>query len=316
MKFTFLDSNESIFFARDLEVIKAQTYDQPFPELKALNGGLPISTEGGPNADTITFRSFTEVGIAKFVANYADDNPRVDIAGVEETVKVRSIADAYGYSVIDIRFAAKQGISLSNRKAIAARRAIEMLINKTAWIGRKADPAYQGLTGLFYHPNVTSYKVAAESGDYKWVDKTAAAIITDINTLCNTAIELTNGYETPNTFRCPIKQFTQISTTKIDEDSDLTILDWVKKVNPHIVKWDWLTECKDLPIIPSTGAAGPVDIAVAYNNNLDKISLEVCSPFEQFPPQERNLEYVINCLSRFAGVIAYYPLSVTIAESI
>jgi len=315
-KFRFLDSQESMFFERDLEVIKATTYDQPFPELKAMSGGLPISMEAGPAAATVVFRSFSETGMAKFVSNYSDDNPRVDIAGIEESVHVRSIGVAYGYSVMDIRFAAKQNISLSNRKAIAARRANEILMNKSAWLARAADPEYVGLTGLFYNPNITSYKSKEETGKFIWAEKTNSAIVEDINTLCNTPSELTNGHEIPNVFRCPLAQFTRISTTKLDEGSDVTILDWVKKVNPHILKWDWLSECKGLPIIPSTGAAGPTDIAIVYNNSLEKLSLEIPVPFEQFPPEARNLEFVINCLSRFANVLIYYPLSVALVESI
>lgn len=316
MKFKFLDAGASIFFTRDLETIASKTYDQPFPELKAMSGDMPITNNTGADGATYTFRSYTEMGVARFVSDYADNAPRIDIKGEEESIQIRSIEAAYGYSVMDIRFSARQGISLSPRKAIATRRANESLMNKAAWLARPADPQYEGSTGLFYNPNITSYKVEVEGANYAWADKTPAAIIKDIVTLVNTPIILTNGIEIPDTFRCPLEQFSHISATKIAADSDLTILDWVKKVCPQITSWGWLQECKNLPVIPSTGVAATTSIAIVYKNSEEKFSLEIPVLFEQFPPEARNLEYVITCLSRFGGVVMYYPLSVALAEGI
>jgi len=315
-RFTNLDGQESIYFSRQLEHVKTRTYDQPFPEMKALNGLMPISMEAGPAADTITARSFTEHGIAQFLSSYADDLPRVDISGVEESIKVRSIGDSFGYTVQDVRYAAKAGIPLQASKAIAARRAIEMLINKSAWKARAADKTYQGLTGLLYHANVTSYKVAVEGSDYVWADKTADAIIADINTLVNTPIRLSKGYEVPDTFLCPIEQFTLISTTPRSTYSDTTILEFVKKANPHITKWDWLEELNDVNPVPSTGAVANTDCAITYKNSIDKFSLEIPQGYEQFPPQEKGLEFIVPCHARFASVFVYYPISIAIAENI
>lgn len=318
-RFAFLDDNTSVFFERQLETIAAKTYDQKFPELKAMNGALPISTEGGPDSDTYTFRSFTEAGIAELVTSYADNAPRVDVSGVEETVKIRSIVDAYGYNIMDIRFAAKQGIPLVDKKAVAARRAIERRMESLAWSAKKDIPKYQGLTGVFYHPNIISYEAketAPGSGITKWANKTNAQIIEDINILCNISPELTNGIEEPDTFRCPKAQFTLISTTKVDSESDMTILDWVKKVNPHITKWDWLSDCKGLPYAPSTGEAGSFDVAIAYKNDINKLQLHIPSPFDQLPPEPRNFEVVVNCLARFACVEVFYPMSIAVVESI
>lgn len=318
-RFNFLDDSTSVFFERQLETIAAKTYDQVFPELKAMNGALPISTEGGPDADTYTFRSFSESGIAELCTSYADNAPRVDVSGTEETVKIRTIVDAYGYNIMDIRFAAKQGIPLTGKLAVAARRAIESKMARLAWIAKRDNPKDQGLSGVFYHPNVISYNAAETvlgNGITKWINKTPLQIIADINTLCNVSSELTNGMEEPDTFRCPKSQFTHISTTKIDTDSDLTILDWVKKVNPHITKWDWLAECKGLEYVPSTGAKETIDVAIAYKNDVNKLQLHIPSPFEQLPPEPRNFEIVVNCMARFACAEIFYPMSVAIAEKI
>ena len=39
-------------------------------------------------------------------------------------------------------------------------------------------------------------------------------------------------------------------------------------------------------------------------------------PFTQYPPQERGLEFVVPCESRYGGIITYYPLSLAIGYGI
>ena len=67
-----MDANESIFFARQLEYVKAQTYDIKYPAMNALNL-FPVDTSAGAGAKTITYRQYDSVGAAKVIANYAQD---------------------------------------------------------------------------------------------------------------------------------------------------------------------------------------------------------------------------------------------------
>lgn len=53
-RFINLDANESIFFERELEHVKARSYDIKYPEFKATML-IPVSTEAGPGAETITY---------------------------------------------------------------------------------------------------------------------------------------------------------------------------------------------------------------------------------------------------------------------
>jgi len=62
---TRCDANESIFFARQLEYIKGRTYDIQYPNLSAL-ALFPVDTSAGAGANTITYRQYDTVGMAKF----------------------------------------------------------------------------------------------------------------------------------------------------------------------------------------------------------------------------------------------------------
>jgi len=301
-----LDANETIFFARELEYVKAKVYEKKYAELKA-KSLLPVSTDAGPAAETITYTQYDQHGVAKIIANYADDLPRVDVSGEQKTSNVRGIGDSYGFNIQEIRAANATGKNLSARKANAARRGIEQVENSIAWYG---DTAY-GLVGLFYNANVT--KGAAVTGD--WATATNLEILGDMMAAVDNMIDITNGMEVPNQILLPIAQYSKISSSPMQAGSDTTVLDFFKKNRPGI-EVDWLVNCKDVSPVPSTGAAGPTDIMVVYKRDIDNLSLEIPQPFEQFPAQERGLEQVVDCHARNGGVIVYYPLSVSIVEGI
>ena len=62
----------SVFFARELDFVKAQSYDAEYPELTALTL-FPISHEADPGAETITYYSYDKAGQAKIISNYSND---------------------------------------------------------------------------------------------------------------------------------------------------------------------------------------------------------------------------------------------------
>jgi hypothetical protein len=55
---------------------------------------------------------------------------------------------------------------------------------------------------------------------------------------------------------------------------------------------------------------------VCYRKDPNVLELIVPQEFEQFPPQERNLEVVINCHMRCGGVVCYYPLAISFGDGI
>lgn len=305
-----LDANETAFFARELEYVKSQSYDIEYPEMKAFKL-IPISTEAGEGAESITYAQFEELGLARIIESYANDLPRADIRGKEFTTRVRSIGVSYGYSVQEVRAAIYAGRPLTQRQANAARRANDQLVNKYAWFG---NSLYKML-GMINNANVPSATVLNNGvgATTQWVNKTPDQILGDMNSLANGINALTNGVEMPNTLLLPVAQYTLIASTPRSTTSDTTILEYFIQNNPFITTVDWVPELK---------GAGPVvmavatDIMIAYDRNPDKLTMEIPMPFTQHAPQERNLEFVVPCESRYGGIIVYYPLSISIAFGI
>ena len=127
----------SVFFARELDFIKTQTYDVLYPEFTALKL-FPLSSEVDIGAETITFYSYDKTGVAMLINNYATDLPRADAKGQPTTVPVKSVGDSYGYSVQEMRASRMAGKSLDIRKGDAAKYVIDRKINEIAWSGDEA----------------------------------------------------------------------------------------------------------------------------------------------------------------------------------
>jgi hypothetical protein len=302
-----LDANESQYFARELEHVKTKTYDIKYPELKA-TGLIPVSGEAGPGAESITYQQFDQVGMAKIIADYADDLPRSDVKGKEFTSVIRSVGGSYGYSLQEIRAATMAKKPLVTRKAASARRANDQLVDQIAWFGDTVN----NLPGLLSNANIP--EVAAGTGgslspNTLWAGKDGNEIVDDLNNLANSVIDVTKGIEVPDTLLLPIAQFSLIATKRMADGTDTTVLEFFMKNSPSIKRVEWVSQLK------GAGTNG-VDVAIVYKNSPENLTLEIPQPFEQLNVQQRGLEFIVPCHSRIGGVLIYYPLSLAKMEGI
>jgi len=301
----YLDDAQSVFFGRELEHIKTKTYERLYPEYKAMRL-IPVSNEAGPAAESITYRMYDGVGMAKILANYGQDLPRVDILGNEYTSVVRGLGTSYGYSIQEIRAAQALGRKLSEGKAAQARKAIEAKIDEIAWDG---DAAY-GIQGFLTNDNYNEYTVpdADAVASPLWSNKTATERYRDMADIVAASKIATGGVEIINTLLLPITQHELVASTPYSANSDLTILEYFKRNHPGVTV-EWVGSL-------ATAGAGSTARMIAYNRNPDKITLEIPQMFEQFPAQQSGLEFVVPCHARIGGIICPYPMSVTFGDGI
>lgn len=301
-----LDSNESVFFNRELAFIKSKSYDAKYAELKGLKL-IPISTEAGAGVNEIVYHQYRGVGFAKIIADYAKDFPRVDVYGEEKSVKVKGIGDSYGYSIKEIRASQRAGKNLDQRRAITARRAHDEQMNKMAL---KSDPV-NGTNGLLDFPGITEVTLQADgTGSSKtWASKTPDQIVRDINDMVNAVMEPTSAREVPDTLLLPISQYNDIASRRIGEDGTKTLMKYILENSPYIKKIDWLSELKGF-------GTGSTDRALIGRFDEEHLTLEIPQPFEQFEAQQEGMEFTIPCHSECAGTIIYYPLAFAYADGI
>lgn len=300
------DALLSPFFNYQITAVQTRAYEIEYPQYNALRY-FPQTSYAGPGDQYIEWFTLQPSGMAKIVGSYADDLPQVDVRGNANISKIVSLGDSYRYSLQELRYAQKAGLDLDDRKAVAARLAMDAKVNQLAWFG---DNFYK-IPGLLNNPNIPVVLAAATGtgGSTLWVNKTPDQILADLNALIQGIMNLTNDVERPNTLLISRAAFGYISTVARSTVSDTTILEFFRANNPEI------TEIAPLWDLQGAGPGG-TNIAVAFNRDPRKLGLEIPQPFEQLPAQERNLEFVTNCHMRYAGLLVYYPLSIAILEGI
>lgn len=298
-KYAHLDSDETIFFERELEHIKSQTFDKLYAPLRAFEL-IPVNTDADPAVETITYRQYDKNGRADIVGDGADDLPQVNVAGKEFISKVVSIGNSYSYTLQEIRAARLTNKSLSARLANAALESQRRRWNDLAFNG---DAEYN-VQGWLSNSSVPSATVQTRNGNTTWANKVANPddIIADLNEGVETILNNSNGAEQPNTVVMPLDKYNLLSSTRLASGTDTSILNYFIQQSPFIDSVEWANELK--------GAfSGSTDGFIVYDRSPDKMTLEMPQMFEQLPVQELNLKFRVPCHSRFGGVLIYYPLS-------
>lgn len=305
-QFVKLDDNESIFFTTELESVKAKAYDILFPQYKALSL-IPRGEGVDPAAETIVYEQYEEVGIAQLLASYSNDVPRADIKGKQYRSPVKPMAASFAYDLQEIRAAQMAGKPLAQKRANAARRAIDYKQNLIAFFGDAAT----GLPGLITNPNIQEYVVPNDGiGASKlWSSKTPDKIIRDINGMVSQIFTVTLGVHQANTLLLPLASYTYIASTMIGTTAQETILSFFRKTSPFVTEISWLNELVG-------GGVGGTNRMMAYMKDPDVLTLEIPQPFEMLPVQEEAFEFITYCHQRTGGTIVYYPLAVIFADGI
>ena len=311
----------SVFFARELDYVKRQSYDVEYPELTALHL-FPVSNEADPGAETITYYTYDKHGLAKVIDNYSTDLPRADIDGKPSYAKIKSIGASYGYSVQEMRASKLAGKSLEVGKAESARFAIDSKINRIAWCGDAAS----GLLGVLSDGQSIPFftvQAGATTNKTKWTEKDADEILADVNGMAKQVAKSTKNVERPDTLCVPADVYMDLATRRIPMTNN-TVLSFLLERSPYIKN---IVSCAELDAdtpetnpyaegAPGVSEGNGVGVAFLFKNDKRKLTLENPLPFIQHTVQIHNLETTVPCEARTAGVIVYYPLSCLIAVGV
>lgn len=300
---TRLDAGETDFLERQLESVDTRLYQKKLRQLK-YRELIPVSNRDNAGAQTLTYYMYTKVGMAKIIANPADDLPRADIYATRTTANVYSIGASFGFSTQELRAAQFAGVPLEMQKVNAVTRAINEKENNIAWNGEST----YNIPGFLNNANIPTVQAPLNAGSTsrKWVDKTPLEIIADVTTMVSGIRTATNGVQEGDTLLLPIDQFTHISTTPMDPQnaSNITIMEYIlKNESMGIKKIDWLS-------VELTGTGtGATDMAMLYERDPEVLEQRIPMERMQHPPQMQNLEYKVPVEARNGGVVVRYPLA-------
>jgi len=297
------DAKFSANLSRELEHIRAKTYDVVYPEMKARQF-VPVDNSVPSGALTVTYRQWDLIGMAKLIHDYADDLPMFDALVEEFTSPVRSYGGKYGYSIQDLRAAAMSGSQLPARRARAARRGMEQLVESVACFGNTKA----GLGGFAKNANVSLVSVVNGT----WATATGAEMIEDMNKLVNDTVIANKETFAPDTILLDVELYTLFSSTRISTtgDTHTTAMQAFLASSPHIkniFSWNQLA---------LADAAGTGPRAICYKRDPEVLELVIPQEYEELPPQPNGLKFEIPCHGRIGGVVIYYPLAVAYMDGL
>lgn len=264
----------------------------------ALNATTFIPMQDGvqPWQSAWGYKVVSEVGMATFIADYADDLPPVARFLTPKSVGIKTIGDSYAYSEFELQQWLATKVDLSRDDAETARRKIDEKVDDVLLMGDEG----QGVTGLFNNENVTVVESSAgASGQTDFENKTYKEIVAQFRAVFAAQKNLFKDKKVAtkiDSVILPDDAFGYLETTNVSDSIDTSILDSLKAKFPQIVNW-YRSE-----LLEDAGANG-TGRAVFYRKAKNVLSYVLPEPFRQKNPQEQALHYKVPCYARIGGTV-------------
>lgn len=289
-------------------VIATETYGLEREALHATEF-VPMQTGISPFAPSFAYKVLSEVGMAKFVADYADDLPPVGRFLKIESAGIRTIAISYAYSNVELEQYLSVGIDVSRDDAISARFYIDKKVDEVILVGDKS----QDLTGLFNNENVTVVASAANAAgtSTKIKNKDLSEIVKTVQDMVDGAYAVHKGTIVLDSIIFSHEAYSHMSTTPVSANNSTSILNYLKEIfrEQGIVNWN---ESRKLDDIGQDG----VGRAVLYKKSPTILSYILPVPFRQEAPQAQALHYKVPCYARCGGTVIKNPKGLVYCDGV
>lgn len=297
------DASETAFIEQQIVQLRTKTFELQFPENKARKF-IPLATDIDASVSIFEFEVFTPVGAAKVINSGAKDLPRIEMGSRPVRGKVSDLGVSFGFTINELKEAARVGKPLATIKPRIAREAVERGIDEVLAFGDLANTTGQtGLQLLGLTNNTDVINLGLATFGY-WVDGNDAAdvMLAEMNALCTAVSNQSNGMFTANALILPLAKYNYAKDKVFSTLSGDSVLQVFKKNNPGVSvdPWEKLT---------LAGASNLVPRAIAYQKSSETLEGVVPQGFEMIPPQASGLEILTNCTARCGGVKIYQPLA-------
>ena len=304
-----LDASETAFLRRSLEFEDKQAYEAVYPQNLARTY---IPTQPGvPDwANVYTWQMFEKFGRAKIIGSHSDDLPRADARGTDASRIIKDLGAAYGFTIREIKRAAATNTPLDSMKAMAARFAIDTEMDTILATGLSTH----NLEGLLTITGANTYTpITKSAGGTAWTNATPDEIAADLFGIVAKALvdmKMSGGPVFQRfVILLPTTQYTTITSRRMGDGSDKTILKYALENSPWIEAIEPWHHC-------SAAGGGGTDRMVAYPRNPMVVAGIVPQEYSAMPPEQRNLEYIVNATASTGGVVCRYTVAVVYGDGI
>ena len=299
---TARDSQEALaFIVSQLAYTEAQVFERQYTPMQ-YEQLLPISYEAGEYADSIRYEIYDYAGRGKRTSGKGRDINLVDVAYADKSFPVMNGNIGYDYTTEELRRTAFLRRPISERKTAAAIDGFRRHMNDVGLYGATSD----GITGLFNNANVPQGN--APVGAWQTGPKTPAQILSDVNTLILNVWTNTAYNDQVTDIVMPPARYAYIASTPRSDNSDKTILQYVKENN--IAKVERGQEIRFQPGFGlDTAGAGGTARMMGYVKSDTRLVMHIPLALRFLAPQLFGLTVQVPGEYKYSGVEFRYPKS-------
>jgi hypothetical protein len=288
----------------DLEAVDNTLYEPKYEELTARQA-ISLKTDIPAGAETYAYNIMTRSGVAKILANNADDVPLVDLDMRREFQRIYSIVTGFSYTVQELRAAAMVNMPVDPAKAAVARRAVAEKENRLVWAGDD-DYAIKGIVNTV-GIQVTNVPNNAAGTSKLWSAKTPAEILKDIRILKGLITVLPGQSNGSLTLALPVTQFEALDERYSDYDS--------RTLREVINSYGWFKRILRVADLKGKGTAG-TDSMLIFDGSPEVVQLLLPMDMIRHDPEWKFPRWKIAVEERCGGVIVRYPMAIARGDGI
>jgi hypothetical protein len=307
----FATAQEALGFVQDQTLrINARVYATQYPELNYAEL-VPVNVEGPEWATGVATYITDSVGQAEWFAGGAKDMRLAEVTVGATEHRFHLVGIGYEFNLEEVNTAALINRPLTNQKADAARRAAESFIHSNALAG----DTRKGQAGLINSAAVTSGLVANNAGATSrlWVNKTAAEIIADVNTVLTGIYTNTLTVEAADTLLLPIERLLYLGQTFMPNTTE-TLLSFVQRTNRYTHETGRPRNVRGERRLLTAGA-GATARMVAYRRDPDVLEFHMPMPHRFFPVwQNGPMNFLVPGIFRIGGIEIKRPAAIRYAD--
>lgn len=301
------------FVVSQTTIIEPGVYRTVYPDIQ-YRDLIPVDTSGSEFATSVTYYSQDQYGKADWINGNADDIPKAGTNRSQFQTGVHTAGIGYGYGWEEVGRAQLLGINLPNEDAAAARRASEEMVDRVSLLG----DASKGFTGLFNAAGVTP--VAAPTGAWGTLQAPGTAtsdeIVGDMNAALINVFNGTNTTAIADRLLLPWSKYMLISTKKMSEYSDLTVLQYFLANNVYTATTRQPLDVRGLRGLDNAGV-GNVARMVAYRYDANVLKLHMPMPHRFLPVyQSGPMRWDVPGVMRLGGLDVRLPKQVVYVDGI
>ena len=301
-----LDSNESMFFARQLLQMEEKIYKELFVNNEAMSM-IPVDTSGGSGLESVGWREGKQFGKAKWMGQDDGKPPVVGRSAIEVTEPVRTFEASYEYTFMDIRKASRLGMNLSAEGLEDVRLAMSQFLDDVILFGDD-NVDVKGIFTTAYKSAYNTVTLPADGtgSSAKITAKNYDLAVRDMkNILSKTFIQSKGVFKVDRCYMS-IDIFEYLRGLE-KANTDMTALEKLQKLYPNVI-----FEAK-----AKLGGTAPSnkDYILALPSMPNVIKAKVPNVFEQLPTDKTAKVFSTTCISEVSSVQVRYPKAITLVEN-